>query len=141
MQMRLEGYKLPCPQRFGRFKPRFQCRHRLVSQTINTHARIEFVALFFDEPARAQKLEVAAHRRKGNARRFGEFAGASRPITQQVHHPPAVRVGQCRERAIEIVGHVNVLYLNPVAFSISSLETVLTGCEKVQWWPSGSTAI
>jgi len=42
-------------------------------------------------------------------------------------------VGKCRERAVEIVGiHVSVLETNPVVFSISSLDTFLTGCEKVQ---------
>lgn len=127
MQVRLEGNKLPCPKRFGRFKPRFQCRHRLVSQAINTYARIKFIALFFDKPARAQSFEMAAHRRKGDSRRFGEFAGAPRPIAQQVHHAPTVWVGKCSKRPVEIVGHVNVVYLNPVACSISSLEAVRTG--------------
>jgi hypothetical protein len=42
-------------------------------------------------------------------------------------------VGKRGERAIEIVdSHVRVLYLNPVAFSISSRDALLTGCENVQ---------
>jgi hypothetical protein len=37
------------------------------------------------------------------------------------------------ERAIEIVdSHARVLYLNPVAFSISSRDALLTVCENVQ---------
>ena len=76
---------------------------------------------------------MAAHRRKRNAGRLGEFARAPRPITQEVHDAPAMWVGKCSERAVEMVAtHVSVSYLNPVAFSISSLDVFLTGCENVQ---------
>jgi hypothetical protein len=44
-----------------------------------------------------------------------------------------MRIRKCSERAVEIVGtHVSGLYLNPLAFSISSLDTNLIGCENVQ---------
>jgi hypothetical protein len=44
-----------------------------------------------------------------------------------------MRVGKGRKRAIEIVGaQVSVSNLNPLAFSISSLDVCLTGCAKVQ---------
>jgi hypothetical protein len=51
---------------------------------------------------------MAAHRRKRNTGRLGEFARASRPITQQVHNAPTMWVRKCSERAVEIVGtHVS----------------------------------
>jgi hypothetical protein len=48
-----------------------------------------------------------------------------------------VRISQRGERAVEdqvgiACAHRSVANLKPVAFSISSLETVLTGCENVQ---------
>ncbi len=56
-----------------------------------------------------------------------------RPITQEVDNAPTMRIGKGRERAVEIVGiHVSVLYLNPLAFSISSLDGYLIDCENVQ---------
>jgi hypothetical protein len=131
--MRLQGDELPSPHCFGRFEPRLQGRHGLVAQAIDTHARVEFVAVFFHQPALAQGFQVPTHRRKRNAGRLGKFPGAARPIAQQVHDAPTMWIRKRGERAVEIVGaHVNVWYLNPVACSISSREAVLTGCEKVQ---------
>jgi hypothetical protein len=54
-------------------------------------------------------------------------------LAQEIDHPPAMRIGECRERPVETrCRHRSGSNLKPVALSISSLETVRTGCEKVQ---------
>ena len=54
-------------------------------------------------------------------------------FTQEIHDAPAVRVRQRGESAIQVGGaHFSDLNLNPVAFSMSSTETVLLACVKVQ---------
>jgi hypothetical protein len=56
-----------------------------------------------------------------------------RPLAEEVDDPPAVRIGECRERPIEArQGHRSGSNLRPLALSISVLETSRTGCEKVQ---------
>jgi hypothetical protein len=55
------------------------------------------------------------------------------PLSQQIDDAPAVRIGERGERTVEALStHSSGLNLRPLAFSISSLDTCLTGCEKVQ---------
>ena len=55
------------------------------------------------------------------------------PFAQEVDDPPAMRVGQRRERLVEVWrAQPTRPDLKPVAFSISSLETSRSACEKVQ---------
>ena len=70
------------------------------------------------------------------------LARTMRALAQQIDDLPAARRGQCREGAVEPCGaHANFLNLNPLASSISFRDISLTGCAKVQWWPSGSIAV
>lgn len=62
-----------------------------------------------------------------------KLAGAMGPLAEQVDHAPAMRVGERRERTVEAgCAQPSRSNLNPLAFSISCLETSRTGCEKVQ---------
>ena len=76
---------------------------------------------------------MAAHERKRDPGSFRQLSRPVRPLTQEIHDAPAVRVRQRGESAIEVTGaHVSGLNLNPVACSMSSTETVLPACAKVQ---------
>ena len=76
---------------------------------------------------------MTAHERKRDPCGFRQFTRPVRPLPQQIHDAPAVRVRQRGESTVQVGGaHVNGLYLNPVACSISATVTVLTACEKVQ---------
>lgn len=56
-----------------------------------------------------------------------------RPLAQEVDDPPAMRVGERRERQVEAwSAQPGCLNLKPVAFSMSSRETFRTDWEKVQ---------
>ena len=93
----------------------------------------ERIAVFFDKPTRAQGLQVAAHSGEGDLRGLCELTRAPRPFAQEINDAPAMGIRECRERAIKIAGvHVGFANLSPLAFSISSWETCLIDCEKVQ---------
>jgi len=97
-----ECRELPYPKRLGVCKPRFQFRDGLRPQAIDTHTRVEFIAFFFDQFAPAQDFQVAAHRRKRNARGLGQFTCPTRPLDQKVDHAPPMRVGKRGECAVQM---------------------------------------
>ena len=57
------------------------------------------VATFLDKAALAQRLKMATHGRKGNARRLREIASLVSPLAEEVENALAVRVGERRKRA------------------------------------------
>lgn len=91
--------------------------------------------------APSSREKVRAHRARLRAQEF-------RPVQIWV---PDVRAPaftesryECFSRTRELAklaNRYNFLYLNPLAFVISSADTCLTVCENVQWWPSRSTAM
>src|SRR5262245_17160016 len=89
LQMRLQGRELAHPQLLRLLEPGFELIHGFLPQSVNAHARVELVPRFLDEAAFAQRTQVPAHRRKGEARRFGELARAARAFAQEIHDAPA----------------------------------------------------
>lgn len=76
---------------------------------------------------------MAAHGRKGKAHGLRQLAGPMQSLAQEIDHAPTIGIGQGGQRAIEAGRfHGSLPNLNPVALSISSVETLRTGCEKVQ---------
>src|SRR5215472_15666197 len=133
LQMRPEGCELPGPQRISLRQPRLELAHRFSLQAIDADPGVELVAVFLDEAAPAQRPQMAAHGRKGNACRLREIPSAVGPLAEEVNNAPAMRVGERRERAVEALStHRSRSNLKPLDCSISSLETSRTGCEKVQ---------
>ncbi len=130
------------PQRISLRQPRLELVHRFRLQAIDADPGVELVTVLVDEAAPAQRLQMATHGRKGNARRLREISSTIGPLAKQLDNAPAVRVGERRESAVEALRtHRSGSNLKPLACSISSLETARSGCEKVQWWPSRSAAM
>jgi len=62
-----------------------------------------------------------------------QLSSPTGPLSQQLDDPPAMRIGERRERQVEArCAQASRSNLNPVAFSISCAETSRTVCEKVQ---------
>src|SRR5579872_5123820 len=142
LQVSLERGELANPQSLGIREPRLELRHRFGAQPIDADARIEFIALLFDESAPAQGLQMSAHRGKGDARRLRELSCPMGPLAEEVDDAPAMRISQRCERTIEGRRAQSCRSnLKRVAFSIACLETSRSGCAKVQWCPSGSQAM
>ena len=131
--MRLERSELAGPHGIRLREPMSECCHGLRSQSIDTDAGIKLVASFIDETAAAEGLQMTAHRREGNAHDLRQLSCTMRPFPQEIDHAPAIRIGKGGKCSIEIgCTHFSLLNFNPVAASISPVETVRTVCEKVQ---------
>src|SRR5690606_18996351 len=101
LQMRLERRELPRPQRIRLRQPRLELGHRFSSQAIDADPGDELVAVFLVEATQAQRLQMTANGRKGNARRLREIPGPVGPLAEEVDNAPAVRVGECSKRTVE----------------------------------------
>ena len=85
-------------------QPGPQARHRLGAQGVDAHAGVEVRVRLFDQAGATQHRQVTAHSRRGQPDRLRELAGAMRALSQQVDCAAAVRVGQRRERPVEVGG-------------------------------------
>jgi hypothetical protein len=56
---------------------------------------------FFDEPARAQGLQVTAHGRRTEVQLPRQLARSAGPLSQKIDDAPPMRIGEGRERLID----------------------------------------
>src|SRR5690348_3258839 len=140
--MRLEGRELARPEPLRLLEPGLERSHGRRGQAVDAHPCIEVRMALLDQPRLAQAAQMAAHGRRAEARRLGKLAGTVRPQAEKIDDPPAMRVGEHRENAIEsrFCRQIRPSILSPLAFSISSRETWRTVWPKLQTWPSGSRA-
>src|SRR5215469_6940154 len=140
--MGLEGRELPSPEPFRLLEPGLERGHRCWSQAVDPDPRVEGRVGLLDQADLAQAAEMPAHGRRAQPRRLGELARPARPFAQQVDDPPTMRIGECREDAVESRRCLQAQpsIFKPLAFSASCRDTRRTVWPKLQTWPSGSRA-
>src|SRR5262249_14026918 len=140
--MRLEGRELARPEPLRLLEPGLERSHGRRGQAVNAHPCVEVRMALLDQPGLAQAAQVSAHGGPVGARGRGELARGVRPQAEKIDDPPAMRVGEDGENAVESrlrrQGQPSIL--SPLAVSISSRETWRTVWPKLQTWPSGSRA-
>lgn len=75
---------------------------RLGLEPIDPDASVVALMFLADEARHAQDAQVAAHGRRAQAERLGELTGAARSLAQQLDGAAPRRIGERRQRAIEI---------------------------------------
>ena len=103
--VRLERLELVIPHRLDILHPRPEPGERLGPELDDPGTGILLQDLLGDESRAPENPEVAAHRRPAHRQRLGHLTRALGLASQALDDGSAGRVGQRRQRAVQLSGH------------------------------------
>ena len=92
-------------------QPGLHSNKAIGTQPITPSPPILFTELNVDQPTRAKRPQMPAHRGRAHPYATGDLTGAQRTLAQQVDDPAASWVGQGRESHIKVVHAAVNLYI------------------------------